>query len=66
MEKQRISQKQFEALKYFKEKGKISGDDKTIHQRTVQCLFNFGLVGWNTDSSGCSWGITGKGLNILK
>ena len=66
MKKHRLSQKQFEALKYFKEKGKISGDDKTIHQRTVQYLFNFGLVGWSCNGSGSSWGITGKGLNILK
>jgi len=66
MKKHRLSQKQLEALKYFKEKGKISGDDKTIHGRTMQCLFNHGLVGWIRDGSGCSWGITGKGENVLK
>ena len=66
MKKQRISPKQFEALKYLNENKSIKCDDKTIHGRTMQCLFNHGLVGWIRDGSGCSWGITGKGLNLLK
>jgi len=66
MKKTRLTNTQIEALQYFGEQKSIPDSDKTIHGKTLNSLFHYGLIGWTRYANGTFWTITERGENVIK